>query len=113
MSQTPPLISHVDLEGQSVDLSGWHPDFLERCYFLDKNNLASDSTKLIEELLYWLKKDKQLSDYFLDIIRETKTAFCVDDKIDKIYSYYDSQKNIISIKSYLPFEQQVIFLRMS
>ncbi len=103
------LNNHVDMYGEPVDLSLWRADFLERCYFQGKENTSNANVQEIEALLISLEKVPELASYILEAASQIHTAFCMDDKVDYSYAYYDKIHNLIDLKTYLAFNEQLIF----
>ena len=100
---------HHNIFGESIDLSVWRPDFSARCYLPGGPRLENESADLVEELIDALEQEPALGNYLLANAAKYGTVFCVDDKADGIYSYYDLKLNVLSIKAHLDFYEQLIF----
>ena len=96
---------------ENVDLCFWHPQYQQRCYFIDKENVKSKNTETIEKLLKLLNKEPIIANYLLSVAKGLHTSFCIDDRDDETRGYYDFKYNIIGIKEHLGlFEKLIIFV---
>lgn len=96
---------------ENVDLCLWHPEYQERCYFSDKENVKNKNTETIEKLLKLLNKEPILANYLLSVAKGLHTAFCIDDRDDETRGYYDFKYNILGLKEHLGlFEKLIIFV---
>lgn len=95
----------------NVDLYLWHPQYQERCYFSDKENVKNTNTEIIEQLLKLLNKEPRIANYLLSVANGLHTAFCIDERDDETRGYYDFKYNIIGLKEHLSlFEKLIIFV---
>ena len=96
---------------ENIDLCFWHPQYQQRCYFIDKENVKSKNTETIEKLLKLLNKEPIIANYLLSVAKGLHTSFCIDDRDDETRGYYDFKYNIIGIKEHLGlFEKLIIFV---
>ena len=97
--------------GEDGDLSEWHPQYQERCYFNERENITNKNIETIESLLELLKKEPRISNYLLSIARDLNTVICIDERDDETRGYYDFRYNIVCIKEHLGlFEKLIIFV---
>ena len=92
------------------DLSDWQADFLERCYVNGQVFSTNNNTLRVKALLERIAQESSLALPLLQQAQNLKVSFCIDDRKDGSYSYYDHHFNLISIKSHLDFNTQVVFL---
>jgi hypothetical protein len=98
-------------EHEKVDLYLWHPQYQERCYFSDRENVKNKNTETIEKLLKLLKKEPRIANYLLSVSKGLHTAFCIDERDDETRGYYDFKFNILGLKEHLElFEKLIIFV---
>lgn len=107
----PIAVSVTSRDNQKVDLSLWHQHYQERCYFGDRDNLKTEHTKLIENLVRLINKEPRIADYLFSASDKLHTAFCVDERDDETRGYYDFNFNIIGLKENLGlYEKLIIFM---
>ncbi len=92
----------------SVDLSDWRPDFLDRCYLYEQ--VPNENSRRIQSLLELLSQETSLALPLLENAQASKVTFCIDDREDGSFSYYDNNFKLIAIKSHLNLNTQLIFL---
>ena len=104
-------IKYHSINHKKVDLLLWHPQYQERCYFSDRENVRNTNIETIEELLKLLRKEPIFSNYLLSVTEKLNTAFCIDERDDETRGYYDFKYNIIGLKEHLGLlEKLIIFV---
>lgn len=104
-------IKYHIINHKKVDLFLWHPQYQERCYFSDRENVRNTNIETIEELLKLLRKEPIFSNYLLSVTEKLNTAFCIDERDDETRGYYDFKYNIIGLKEHLGLlEKLIIFV---
>ena len=96
--------------GDNLDLSAWHYQYRELCYFPGRNNPVNENTVAIEQLLNELGKEPFFARYLLDKARRRNTAFCIEDRADETQGYYDYKYNVIAIRKHLDMVTKVVIL---
>ena len=99
---------HTGLQGDEISLTEWHPHYRERCYFIGEENPNNTKTKIIEELLSFLRQEPELAEYLLDSANKLGTAFCLDERADGTRGYFDYRYNLIAIRESLPLLRKLI-----
>jgi len=116
MSPLEPEAGNQNYEDQStnngdIDLSAWHPDYLERCYFIDGENRQNSTIETIKNLLELISKEPRIGNHLISTARELGTVFCIDERDDDTRGYYDFKYNVICLKENLSFlEKLIIFV---
>lgn len=104
-------VEYQNGRNEPIDLSAWHPQYRERCYFIDRKNLINSNTQTINDLLILLNKEPRIANYLLSTAHHLKTAFCIDERDDGTRGYYDYKFNIIGLKENLGLlEKLIIFV---
>lgn len=102
---------HYDIRGNCLDLSTWHHQYRDRCYFLGGSNLQNKYTDTIQVILDELRNEPDLAVYLLDSARKLNTAFCIEDRADGCRGYFDYNYNIIAVRKKLDlFIKVIIFV---
>ena len=96
--------------GEGGDLSEWHPQYQEKCYFNDRENISNKNIETIESLLALLKKEPRIANYLLSIAQDLNTVICIDERDDETRGYYDFRYNIVCIKEQLGLFEKLIIL---
>ncbi|MCA9838585.1 MAG: hypothetical protein KC422_16825 [Trueperaceae bacterium] len=108
--KTKPIYIHTDAQGKAINLVAWQPDFWEKCYFPEHQEVMNEQIQQLQMLLESLKQESSLGLPLLETALKTKVAFCLDTRKDVSYSYYDKSYNIIVIKAFLDADTQLLFL---
>jgi len=104
-------VEYQNGSNEPIDLSAWHPQYREKCYFIDRENIINSNTQTIDDLLILLNKEPRIANYLLSTAHHLKTAFCIDDRDDETRGYYDFKYNILGLKEHLGlFEKLIIFV---
>ena len=104
-------LSHCDVDGKQTDLSRWHYQFRERCYFQNKHNPINKNTLGITNILAEMRREPLFSSYLLGKANQLESAFCIEDRADGCRGYYDYNFNIIAVRSSLElFTKVIIFI---
>lgn len=99
------------INDENVDLFVWHPQYQERCYFSDRENVINTNVETITNLLRLLEKEPRFANCLLSIAKKLNTAICIDERDDETRGYYDFKYNIIGLKEHLGLlEKLIIFV---
>jgi len=98
------------INDENVDLFVWHPQYQERCYFSDRENVINTHFETITNLLRLLEKEPRLGNFLLSIAKKLNTAICIDERDDETRGYYDFKYNIIGLKEHLGIFEKLIIL---
>lgn len=107
------LLSSVLAQTNSVQhdmLIQWHPDYKDRCLLQDHENLSSDYVLTLQSLLAFLQHEPELSASLLDSAHSQKVTFCLSDKNEGTFGYFDYRFNLLTINENLGFYEKSIVL---
>jgi hypothetical protein len=97
-------------EHEQINLHLWHPQYQERCYFSDRENVRNTNIETIKILLTLLRKEPLISTYLLSFLKKINTVICIDERDDETRGYYDFKYNIIGLKEHLELFEKLIIL---
>ncbi len=103
----PETLQHQNTKGEQVDLFVWYPKYREKCYFPGKENWKDNADKEIKNVINILSKEKTLGAPLLQNANNIKTAFCIDERDDNTYGYFDYKYNVIAISSNIKFFEKI------